>query len=472
MNRAALADPIEQIVVSLHERLHLELQHTTPWGLLTEMLSLLASRHPDRLLGLERAARYGKNASRTAHEVYATTHSVAARERHRAWLDVNVEHVPYYELGVRLSIGDLEDSRYLFDALIRCAMSPAAMLDVIARGLDRVRLRSLDQPDRRPDDRLEQLLRLDLTALQSLQPAGNSVGELADYHDEVAAEIRRQGLDVLSSDEIRVVFGTIIGSVGVLDPPLAQRIELDTEREPLSDDVEASQLERVVLRSRRLPSALVDPATATTSDFIQDDPTFGPHVILVWADARRLHEQYELADVDNDGYIAAMVAPVLEHGRVNGVSVLAVDGSGGPDVLAQHLGFVPTIVLTTSTSLMDAPATATSEHVPVLYALVDGPILNQLEHTFGSHGHLTWDSFNLRRGEELCVTVFALNVLPGIRWLHLGTIAARSYLVSWLESKEGSNATHAKGAFDDERTRIDILTRFVTLTWSVVAQTA
>lgn len=37
VSRAALGDAVEQIVVSLHERLHHELQHTTPWGVMTEM---------------------------------------------------------------------------------------------------------------------------------------------------------------------------------------------------------------------------------------------------------------------------------------------------------------------------------------------------------------------------------------------------------------------------------------------------
>lgn len=126
--------------------------------------------------------------------------------------------------------------------------------------------------------------------------------------------------------------------------------------------------------------------------------------------------------------------------------------------------------MTTSTSLMDAPASARSAHVPVLYALIDGPVLQQLEHSFGSRGRLTWDSYDMRRGSELSVTVFSLDVLPGIEWIHLAAIAARSYLTAWLESRAGADTMRIRGAFDNECPAIDTVVGFVRATWHVVAQ--
>lgn len=237
----ALDDPTEQIVVSLHERLHHELQYTTPWGVMTEMLSLVANRDPSRAGAFRRVAGFGKNASRTVHEVYATTHSVGARARHVAWLESNEAHRPFYDLGVRLSLGDLEASRFLFDALVRCAMSPAGLANVDAGGLDDVSLRTLDGAAPRPDDGLVRILDLELSALADVKPSGRSVPALASYHDDVAQILQSQGFAVLTSDGSREVVMSIVASVAAIDPELADLIELDSEREPTADDVEASR---------------------------------------------------------------------------------------------------------------------------------------------------------------------------------------------------------------------------------------
>lgn len=466
----ALDDPTEQIVVSLHERLHHELQYTTPWGVMTEMLSLVANRDPSRAGAFRRVAGFGKNASRTVHEVYATTHSVGARARHVAWLESNEAHRPFYDLGVRLSLGDLEASRFLFDALVRCSMSPAGLANVVAGGLDDLSLRTLDGAALRPDDGLVRILDLELSALADVKPSGRSAPALASYHDDVAQILRSQGFAVLTSDGSREVVMSIVASVASIDPELADLIELDSEREPTADDVEASQRERIVLRTEPLPLVLTEQVAAT--DLMLHDEVLGPHVLLLWAARGVFETQFHATDLGTGDHFVAIVAPLVVGGVVRAIRGLVVDGDGGPDALAEHLGAVPTVVMTTSSTLMDAPASARSEHVPVLYALIDGPILYQLEHSFGSRGRATWDSYDARRGSELCVTVFSLDVLPGIRWIHVGTIAARSYLVTWLEGREGIDAQRVKGAFDAERPAIDIVARFVRHAWRVLSQGA
>ncbi|MEQ1736480.1 MAG: hypothetical protein ABL886_08755 [Rhodoglobus sp.] len=467
VHRQALAGSIEQIVVSLHERLHHELQHTTAWGLMTEMVARLAESQPHRRDQFKRLARFGRDASRTAHEVFATGHSIGSHERRLRWLSANEPYQRYYDLAVVLAGGQFDEKRFGFDALVRCAMAAPELEPLLARGLERLRVRDLDHPVLRPDSRLERIVAsIGLIDLPS-DPDGASIQHLADFHDSVADVVRAIGVPVLSSAGIRGAFASIIDSVAHIDPTLHARLELDSTREPIEDDLEEAQREQVVLRyGQGLPLRIVGPEVGGRR-LINFDESLGPHVVLLWVKATVLTDQFDLdSDLAADWhYVLAMVALVKEGSEVEAVEGLVVDGAGGPDEVAAHLGSLRTLAITTATSLFDAPGTAMSTHVPVLYALVDAPVLHQLEHTIGAAIRIEWDSFDLKPGEELCVTVFEIAALPGIRWIHLATIAGRSYFLSWLESQSSEQVRRSRDRFVNCRQDIDAVVAFIKATW-------
>ncbi len=464
--RAALSGSTSQIIVSLHERLHHELQHTTAWGLMTEMLAGLAAEHVTPADQFARLAAYGRDASRTVHETFATIHSIGSNRRRLAWLDTNVEHRPYYDIGVRLAGGPIDANRLGVDALLRITMASPQLLRLLAAGLDGVRLRDMSAIELRPDERLRQLLFALDEVVRPEPPETTDVGSLAGYHDSVALAVRRAGIDAMTSDEIYGCFEMIIDSVDRLHPPLHARLEIDTTREPVDDDLEESQRERIVLRPGQ-GLTVVEIDTLDGADLINFHSTFGPHLAMLWMKASQFRDQFAWNDttLNEDDYIIALGRPHNAEGVTAGLSAFILDGAGGPDVLARHLNKLTVITITTARSLFDAPGTATSTHVPRLYAIVDAPVLQQLEHTLGARSAVEWDSYDLHPGDELCTTVFEVAALPGIRWLHLATIAGRSYLHTWLSTQNPETVRRNERRFADSRTEIDAVASFVRSTW-------
>lgn len=468
VHRPALASPIDQIVVPLHERLHHELQHSSPWGLMTEMLAAIAKAQPTYREQFERLARFGRIASRTAHEIYATGHSVGTDARRLGWLAGNKAYQRFYDLAVQLAGGDLDGGRLRFDALVRCAMAPTDLAQLLESGLDTLRIRDLDIVDMRPDARLVRILGSRSAIEAPGDPDGRTVPELESYHDAVTEQVRAAGIPVLDAHGIRAAFGAIIASVATLDAGLHSRLEVDSVREPVADDLETGQREQIVLRASPLPLQVGAGGSEAERAFVNVDPEIGPFVLLTWVKSTILRQQFEVSeDVAPDtNFVVAITAPVGSDGAYTAVNGLVEDGAHGPDVFASHLGEVRTLTLTTAATLLDAPGTATSAHVPVLYALVDTPVLEHLEHTLGAPARVEWDSFDLRSGnDELSITVFSVDALPGIRWLHLGTIAGRSYLHGWLSHQTASTVRRSQESFYESQEEIRALARAVTHTW-------
>ena len=74
---AATLSPQQQVGISLHERLHHELQHTSPWGLLGRFALDLAQQGIQSQR-FRRLFRFCRDAARTVHETYATTLAVGS----------------------------------------------------------------------------------------------------------------------------------------------------------------------------------------------------------------------------------------------------------------------------------------------------------------------------------------------------------------------------------------------------------
>lgn len=464
--RAALGESTSQIVVSLHERLHHELQYTTVWGLMTEMFARLAADHVAPADHFARLAAHGRDASRTVHETFATVHSVGSNRRRLEWLDKHSEHRPYYDIGVRLAGGPIDSNRIGVDSLLRITMAAPQLLHILAAGLGSVRLRDLSSTVLRPDDRLRQVLLVLDDVVRPVPPEATDTQSLAAYHDAVTVAARHAGFDVMTSGEIRSCFDLIIESIEHLHPELHARLEIDTTREPIADDLDESQRERIVLRDAGgLTVVEVDELNAT--DLINLHSEFGPHLALLWLKASQFRDQFAWygSTLKDDEYVVALARPHESDGVTVGLRAFIMDGAGGPDTLARHLSGLSMIAITTARSLFDAPGSATSSCVPRLYAVVDAPVLRQLEHTIGAPSLVEWDSFDMNPGDELCTTVFEVEALPGIRWLQLATIAGRSYLHTWLNAQPSEGIRRNELRFAETRGEIDAVACFVRDTW-------
>jgi len=75
------------------------------------------------------------------------------------------------------------------------------------------------------------------------------------------------------------------------------------------------------------------------------------------------------------------------------------------------------------------------------------------------------DSYDMNPVGGLCTPVFEVDALPGIRWLHLATIAGRSYLHTWLIAQSPESVRRNGSRFADSRTEIDAAADFVRNTW-------
>lgn len=84
-----------QAVVSIHERLHHELQHTTPWGLITRFAADLARLDLDAPR-LTRLFRFCRAEARTVHETYATLLSTGDDASALRLLDDSAEYRGFY----------------------------------------------------------------------------------------------------------------------------------------------------------------------------------------------------------------------------------------------------------------------------------------------------------------------------------------------------------------------------------------
>lgn len=154
----AMATREEQLLASIHEHLHHELQWSTAWGTLAAMSGILAEAGVDEER-LTHVARTANGSARQVHEVFATTISVGVLgvETSRGLLAGNGVYSAYLNQGLAIG-GPPESAPWQFresaiQMFLRVMMQPAELAEVAERGFGAVRLRDLSATIR-PDGRL------------------------------------------------------------------------------------------------------------------------------------------------------------------------------------------------------------------------------------------------------------------------------------------------------------------------------
>src|SRR5437762_1108997 len=162
------ASPEEQALISLHERLHHELQHTTLWGLITRFAGE-ALRAGIGTFTARKIFWIGVMRSREVHETYATTLAAGIDDDYVALVERDPEYAAYYRRGLALLSPSKESwpvDRIIIEAVLRACMQAVPLQALAGSNLSRLRVADFDRRELRPDDRLAVLTRLDLTPLR------------------------------------------------------------------------------------------------------------------------------------------------------------------------------------------------------------------------------------------------------------------------------------------------------------------
>jgi hypothetical protein len=409
------------------------------------------------------------------HETYATLLSTGNDARALRLLDESADYRSFYDNGQRLTCGlDWEEGRFLADALLRACMAPRHLAGLCTGGFRGLRIANLNTSVVRPDVRLTAALGLNLPPVR---PAGlgtsSTPDELGEYFDEVARVLTDRGLPTLHTQAVRDLIDALFDDVAHLSPDLRGRLELDTKRSPIEDDMDEHSRERIVLHdSGPLPLEIVPMAElgSRAADFIRMHERLGRHVALVWARADLLARQFRHPNgLDGrTGFVVALQATGYNQagGAIARLGIFDTESPG--DVAAVFS--LPLVCVTTAASLIDAPGTARSDGIKTIYAITDLPIVAQLTHTFHQQAHVTWTGLSLEGGRRLHVFAYKVSALPGIIWVQFTGEAGRHYVTRWLQSLGDRLVRHDPDAFSDQLVEVDVVIQHVVSAWWVIDQ--
>ena len=467
--RPAALSRHDQAMVSVHERLHHELQHTTPWGLVARFAKELASLdvEPDRL---GRLFRFCRDQSRQVHETYATTFALAGQPTAGEFLGESAEYRVFFEQGTRLAgASSWESGRFVVDALLRSCMAPVSLGQAFRSGFRDLRIIDLGSDTTRPDARLASLLAADFPEFRQPVLDGNaSPSELADYFDEVSGQLNRLGMPTLDATGVRAFVDDLFGSVAALSPDLARRMELDQRRDPIPDDLEEHQREVIELNGPNpLPVEVIplDELVARARDLVRSHERLGPHVILVWIRAERFAELFERPNdfERREGYVVALLAAGRDDQQNTIVRACPFEVEDPGEVARAFT--MPVVCLSTASSLMEAPDAAHSPDIGRIFALIDTGSISDLLDSFGSEATVAWTTGQLEGGRKLYVFVFGVNLFPGVYWLQITSEAGRHYTLRWLQSLSEDRGRRIPSAFADAHAELDVAVRTVLSCW-------
>lgn len=451
----ATASRREQLLVSIHEHLHHELQWSTVWGTLSAMSGLLAEAgvFPERLGQVSHAAN---SAAREVHEVFATTVSVGVLgvEEGRLLLTGNDAYTGYLERGLELG-GPIAAAPWQFresavQMLLRLLMQPAELADVAERGFGALRLRDLEA-SARPDHRLARVAERASawwsTAFREILGAfpdrGGDVGDawrrvapgepeqvdalkrweeevlIPQLRDVAAAELDRLGLRVLRQDEYLEVIAALRGSFLELAPDDWQ-VEVHREPRSMTDEPLGAERESGVLWPGPAALEIVSSEAfdARVDEFRHGDDSDPFAVALFLLPATYERQFGGMIDVPRDA------PPVLSlAGRVRGdadgartMPLAFIDPDLSPQQLVQSFAgeclLLTTLRVTRERAFRDAVLTTDRA-----YVLLDLPLRRQVGHWVQSGWTLRFRVLRLGDDVPVNLVVFRLDELNQVWFL-------------------------------------------------------
>lgn len=437
----------EQLLVSVHERLHHVLQSTTLWGLL---VTATLSRALDGTMPpvADRAA----SGCRLTHEAFATYFSIADDPDDRALLAGNVEYEEHYERAAALAppIANMEwpERSRIVDALLRAAMAPMGLLAIAPRRLATLRTRDLAD-DLLPDERLDHIA--DLAAeggtseLARALPEADGIDGLVRFQDAVAGWLTARGVPAATWAQQRAWMAAVVDELNRTRADGAPQFDaVDQQGDPVREAVDDHQRERLGLNDDPLPLELIDPRDLQTRgrDFARGHADIGPHLLVVWLRADLLRRQFAVPEQLRDfhGHVFGLLSCDRTHGDPR--AMLCPLPSAPSDALPALQARTPVLFLTTLASIIDTPSDVSFAGAPQVFALIDQPVLGFVDHTVDTGATLRWEPVWIDGDHQLSVFVFTNDTLPGVLFLHIASSASRQTLARWLRTLPADQVIH------------------------------
>lgn len=406
-----------QLLVSMHEQLHEELQWSTAWGVTSAMAGLLA-RAGTRGDELSAVALRMNTFCRDVHERFATTISSGAIgvPAAQVLLAANPLYLGYLTDGLSLG-GPSEAWPWQFresavQMLLRMLMQPAELADVAERGFGRLVMADIGTEAVHPDLRLAAVRDLacgwwdetfaEVLAAHPLR-GGDTGGEwerqlpedayameqLKEWEETILIpalaetaqhRLKAAGFSVLGQDEYLEVVEALRASFTEHAPDDWQ-VEVFVDRRRMREEMLGAEREELRLADERACLAICDadelPDRANSFLLRGSD---GPHILAVLLDRDVLQRQFAgLENIPREGppVLAMMGPPDIDHnGRRVPIALMR------PDLTAQELAAMfSSLPMLTLSSLRTSLHDGAREQVLNLdeaYMLVDLPLRTQV----------------------------------------------------------------------------------------------
>lgn len=441
-----IPDRRTQLLVSMHERLHHELQWSTVWGVTAAMSGLLAGEGVDtpRLRSIATHANAG---ARQVHELFATTVGVGVVgvPEGRALLTGNSTYLSYLEAGLRLGGPDIDwpwqFRESAIQMLLRSLMQPAPLARVADLGFGKMRLRDLAEVDGQPDRVLarigdeagawwapcfadlenahpmrggdtggtwERVLPDDAEQMDSLKRWEETV-LIPTLQTVATSHLRRLGIAVLDQAEYLQAVEALAASFGEY-APTDWNVEILTGHRRMTHEPLGAERESIRLRTTPYDLRLVDPAEFNVhiEQFLRQAPR--PHVQAIYALPEVLRRQFAPAP-----WLPRSGPPLLGIvGEPSGgsVAIAVLDRAVTPRQLTQMFTTLPTVVLTTLTTTREREFQDRIVELDEVVILVDLPLRLQLDAWLLIDDRVHFRVMPIEGAIPLELTVFHLDALP------------------------------------------------------------
>ena len=465
-----------QLLVSLHEHLHHELQWSTAWGLVAAMAGLLADAgvDPDRLRPV---SNYANKRARHVHEVFATTVSVGVLsvQRGRELLTGNRRYLRFLDQGLSLG-GDSSRWPWQFresaaQMLLRNLMQPRELLAVAVAGFEGLNLDSLTHiaaPDARLlksniagswwTESFENLLALDPTRggdkggtwNRSLPSNQTDLERLKEYEESLliphlatTARSKLGELEIacLDDSEYLDTITMLRASFTKVAPP-GWQVEVLSDRRPFSQEPLGAERERVHLHAARAIGDLASGDDVADPRFVLRSVDGRPAVLCTYFPGRTLATQFGLTELAAVPAVLSLAGwPFLDDEGQRHVPLALLAPPATPAGITQAFERLPVLVLT-SLTLTRIPEPR--KHVLALsssFILVDLPLNLQVSYWVADGWTVRFATIDLHGEHGLMLLLFVLDELPGLHFLAYRSVAGFAELVQLLDRHQGKLMT-------------------------------
>lgn len=439
-----------QLLVSIHEQLHHELQWSTAWGLIAAMSGLLAEAgiEPDALAPL---ARKANGACWQVHEVFATTISSGAVgvPQARRLMAGNDLYLGYLDEGLDLG-GPADAASWQFresamQMLLRSLMQPAALADLAGRGFTRLRPLDLEPESIHPDARLEAVAseagtwwadtfaavlaehpgrggdsggawQRDLPDDQAAMDALKSWEEtvlIPALQETADARMRASGFAVLGPGEYLEVTAALRDSFLELAPP-EWEVEVLAGPRRLRDEPLGGEREAVVLHPERARLLIrdADDLAARPGEFLHPGEE-GARIISLYLRSDLIRRQFEGADQLLAPMVLLGIAGIPRASAVERAVPVALMRPGvSPHDLTGMFQSLPVTTVTTLATTLDQEARDAVLELERVLILVDLPLRLQVDSWIEEAGRVRFRVIELRGDRHLNLIVFKLDGFP------------------------------------------------------------